>query len=195
MPEAWKAAASAAMERYARGEDAAFEELYDLLAPRLQAFLSRRTRDPARTEDLVQQTFLQMHSARHHFAPGAPVMPWAFAIARRLLIDSLRLGLREGDAPEGGRESMAPDAPADEVAARNRLMRRIEEQLARVSESDRSAFELVKCDGMSMAEAAAVLGISENAVKLRACRTYAALRAKLGDEAHEALEATWRPVT
>jgi DNA-directed RNA polymerase specialized sigma24 family protein len=46
-----------------------------------------------------------------------------------------------------------------------------------------------------MAEAAAVLGISENAVKLRASRAYAALRAKLGAEAHEALEGTWRPVT
>ncbi len=90
MADAWKDAASAAMDRYACGEDAAFSSVYDLLAPRLSAFLLRRTGDRARAEDLVQQTFLQMHCARRHFAPGTAVAPWAFAIARRLLIDGAR---------------------------------------------------------------------------------------------------------
>ena len=88
--EAWKEAASAAMDRYACGQDAAFSDLYDLLAPRLSAFIGRRTRDRALAEDLVQQTFLQMHTARSHFCSGADVTPWAFAIARRLLIDTIR---------------------------------------------------------------------------------------------------------
>jgi RNA polymerase sigma-70 factor, ECF subfamily len=52
--DAWKQAASAAMDRYACGEDRAFSELYDLLAPRLSAFLLRRTRDASYTEDLLQ---------------------------------------------------------------------------------------------------------------------------------------------
>ena len=38
----------------------------------------------------MQQTFLQMHRARGSFIPGAPVMPWALAIAKRLMIDSAR---------------------------------------------------------------------------------------------------------
>ncbi len=86
----WKQKANVAMDRYACGDDAAFDELYDLLAPRLNVFLCRRVRDEALAEDLVQQTFLQMHAARRHFSQGAEVMPWAFAIARRLLIDSVR---------------------------------------------------------------------------------------------------------
>ena len=183
------------MDRYACGEDAAFSELYDLLAPRLSSFVMRRTRDPAKTEDLVQQTFLQMHCARRHFAQGAAVTPWAFAIARRLLIDTFRKRGRDpvwiDDDGDDARESVAPGASPDEVAARRRLTRRMGEELSRVSETDRTAFELVKCDGLSMAEAAEVLGTTANAVKLRAFRTAEALRATLGDEAREELEGTW----
>jgi RNA polymerase sigma-70 factor (ECF subfamily) len=194
MADAWKEAASAAMHRYACGEDAAFSGLYDLLAPRLSSFLLRRTGDAARTEDLVQQTFLQMHCARRHFAPGAAVTPWAFAIARRLLIDGARRGGRnpvsaheDGDHAESRCSRPAPDA----LAARKRIVHRVNDALASVSEADRAAFELVKCDGLSMAEAAEVLGISPNAVKLRAFRAYRALRVMLGDEVREELEGAW----
>src|ERR1700687_3677002 len=95
MTESWKEAASAAMQRYACGDDGAFSELYDLLAPRLSSFLVRRTRNVAYAEDLLHQPFLSIDCARRHFAPGASVMPWAFAIARRLLIDGFRKGGRE----------------------------------------------------------------------------------------------------
>lgn len=192
---AWKEAASAAMDRYACGDDAAFSELYDLLAPRLSSFVMRRTRDAGKTEDLVQQTFLQMHCARRHFAPGAAVTPWAFAIARRILIDTFRKKgrdpLRVEEEAEDTRESVAPGASPDEITARRRLGRRMSEELARISETDRTAFELVKCDGLSMAEAAEVLGTTANAVKLRAFRTAEVLRATLGDEAREELEGSW----
>ena len=74
------------MDRYACGEADAFPELYDLLAPRLYDYLFRQTRCSARSEDLVQQTMLQIHGMRGRFIRGASVTPWAFAIARRLLI-------------------------------------------------------------------------------------------------------------
>jgi RNA polymerase sigma-70 factor, ECF subfamily len=187
--KAWKEAASAAMDRYACGDDAAFSELYDLLAPHLTSFAMRRTRDEGAAEDLVQQTFLQMHCARRHFAPGAAVTPWAFAIARRLLIDDLR---KRGRGPvwvegDDARESAAPGASPAEVTARRRLTTRMSELLARVSETDRTAFELIKFDGLSLAEAAEVLGTTTNAVKLRAFRTAEVLRASMGDQAREEL--------
>src|SRR5258705_9122288 len=80
--------ADTAMERYANGNDAAFAELYDTIAPRLLGFLRKATRDDSASEDLMQQTFLQIHQARGSFIAGAPVMPWALAIAKRLMIDS-----------------------------------------------------------------------------------------------------------
>ena len=179
-------AADAAMDRYAAGDDAAFGELYDLLTPRLYGYLLRQTRDAARAEDLVQQTLLQMHRARGRFVPGAEVMPWAFAIARRLMIDGFRRGKREvlgedGDASPG--ETLASaDIAADDLVQAQELAGKIQRELLRLPEQQRTAFELVKQEGLSLAEAAQILGTTVAAVKLRAHRAYEALRAVIGEE-------------
>ena len=184
--------ADEAMDRYACGDDQAFDALYDSLAPRLHAFLFRRARDAGATEDLVQQTFLQIHFARQHFTPGAPVMPWAFAIARRLLIDSFRRTRHEG-----GRDALAIDmdeqpAPSsreqiDALVGKRRLARQVAAELLRLPEANRTAFELVRYDGLSMTEAAQALGVSVSAVKTRAFRAYQCLRERLGDAVREEL--------
>ncbi len=188
-----RAGANALMDRYAAGDDSAFSELYDYVAPRLYAFLLRQTRDQARAEDLVQQTLLQMHCARRHFAPGAEVIPWAFAIARRLFIDGIRKRKHEvlmsNEEEEMTRASSIPptsiDLP-DALFASKQLAGRIQRELERMPEAQRIAFELVRQDGLSMAEAAEVLGTTVAAVKLRAHRSYEALRLALGDVIGEA---------
>jgi RNA polymerase sigma-70 factor (ECF subfamily) len=180
--DASRALANAAMERYAAGDDTAFSELYDALAPRLHAFLARQSRDPSRADDLLQQTMLQIHCARGRFLRGAEVMPWAFAIARRLLIDSFRRRKHEvASDSDPAAEATAPAAPTDERLHSLRLAREVERELARLPEAQRIAFELVKKDGLSMKEAAQVLGTTVTAIKLRAHRAYVALRAALGD--------------
>jgi RNA polymerase sigma-70 factor (ECF subfamily) len=180
----FRAAANAAMERYAGGDDGAFAGLYDALAPRLHQFLFRQTHDRARADDLLQQTMLQMHTARGRFLPGADVTPWAFAIARRLLIDSFRRGSREVLGGEEQRDHLASsNVPADELLHSKRVIHNIERELERLPETQRVAFELVKKDGLSLREAAQVLGTSVTAIKLRAHRAYAALRAALADRA------------
>jgi len=52
-----------AMDRYAAGDQSAFADVYDGVAPRIYAYLRRQTGDAARAEDLLQQTLLQF-SAR-----------------------------------------------------------------------------------------------------------------------------------
>ena len=184
-PESGSSVLDRAMDRYAQGEDAAFEEVYDGLAPRLQAFLYRYTHDRARAEDVVQQTMLQIHRARGRFLVGSQVVPWAFAIARRLLIDTHRRGGREVLSPTGDDSSTqllaAVDAPADDVAIAKEVAARLSAELGRLPENQRVAFELIKQDGLSVAEAAQVLGTTVAAVKLRAHRAYEALRAVLAD--------------
>jgi RNA polymerase sigma-70 factor, ECF subfamily len=173
-----------AMDRYARGDDAAFAEVYDLLAPRLYAFLVRYTRERAKAEDVVQQTMLQIHRARGRFLPGAEVMPWAFAIARRLVIDQHRRGGREllaDDDQDVAQLLVALDAAADDVAIAKETAGRIAAELEKLPDNQRVAFELIKQEGLSVAEAAAVLGTTVAAVKLRAHRAYEALRSALGD--------------
>lgn len=74
------------------------------------------------------------------------------------------------------------DLPAgDEVAQAHELARRIQSTLEKLPNSQRVAFELIKQDGLTVAEAAQVLGTTVAAVKLRAHRAYEALRVALGD--------------
>jgi RNA polymerase sigma-70 factor (ECF subfamily) len=177
------------MKRYAAGDDAAFTLVYDALAPRLFGYLLRQTHDRARTEDLIQQTMLHMHRARESFIPGAEVTPWAFAIARRLLVDVVRRGKREvlasdaNDANDNGAagvsESRQPSA--DDLVRAREVAARLERALAALPVSQRTAFELIRQEGLSVAEAAQVLGTTTMAVKLRAHRAYEALRSALTD--------------
>jgi RNA polymerase sigma-70 factor, ECF subfamily len=181
--------ANAAMERYARGDDRAFSELYDSLAPRLRRYLLRASGDPGSADDLLQQTMLQIHRARGRFIVGAEVLPWAFAIARRLLIDGIRRRKNERSTislETGGHEASPVDVAAvqygaDELLDGQRLVRALDAELERLPESHRMAFELLKNEGLSIREAAEVLGATPTAVKLRAHRAYAALRVALGD--------------
>jgi RNA polymerase sigma-70 factor (ECF subfamily) len=180
--------ADAAMERYSNGDNDAFAELYDTIAPRLFGFLRKATRDGVAAEDLMQQTFLQIHRARGSFIPGAPVMPWALAIAKRLMIDSARrrrveLGLFMHAPPDDDRmASPALAAAAGDVLDARRLERRVQQRLDALPETQRTAYQLVKQEGLSLKSAAEVLGTSVSAVKLRTHRAYQALRAVLREE-------------
>lgn len=185
--------ADAAMDRYAAGDEAAFGDVYDAVAPRVLAYLRRQTRDVARAEDLVQQTLLSMHRARGTFISGSAVLPWAFAIARRLLIDELRrdkrsvLTFAEVVTEESAHASR--EASPDGLAEARELAHLLQRELTRLPESQRVAFELMRLDGLSHIEAAEVLGATVTAVKLRAHRAYVALRAALGDQVPDPNEA------
>src|SRR5215472_10519466 len=140
-----RADADVAMELYAAGDDAAFARVYDTLAPRLYGYLLRQTHDRSRAEDLLQQTMLHIHRARDRFIPGAEVMPWAFAIARRLVVDGARRGRREilaeeGDPDEG--PSLQPGA--EDLVQAHELADRVQRALAKLPQSQRAAFELIK---------------------------------------------------
>jgi RNA polymerase sigma-70 factor (ECF subfamily) len=177
------------MERYSNGDNAAFAELYDAIAPRLLGFLRKATRDGVAAEDLMQQTFLQIHRARGSFIPGAPVMPWALAIAKRLMIDGARRrrveqGLFMHAPADDDRMTSAPPATAaaDDVLDARRLERRVQQRLDALPETQRTAYRLVKQEGLSLKRAAEVLDTSVTAVKLRTHRAYQALRAVFREE-------------
>lgn len=177
-----RSAANAAMDRYADGEEEAFGELYDLLAPRLFGFASKLTRNPTAAEDVVQQTLLQMHCARDRYRRGAEVVPWAFAIARRLVIDAHRRSayqevLGKEDDAEPPRST---DDPLEALESK-RAAEVIARTLEAMPEGQREAFILVREEGLTMAEAASVLGSTEGAIKVRVHRASEALKAALAE--------------
>ncbi len=170
--------ADEAMERYADGDVTAFATLYDELAPRLYRFAARQLQSRAAAEDVVQQALLQIHCARARFTHGAAVLPWAYAIVRRLVIDLThrrsREDLRANLAPEAEEPSGA--ALPDEAVHLKRGEAALRQDLLRLPRALRDAFELVKIEGLSVAESAEVLGITRGMVKIRAHRATVALR-------------------
>ncbi len=185
MPQPERSAADQAMDRYAMGDDASFAVVYDEVAPRLYRFLLRLARTPETAEDLTQQTFLQMHDARARFVSGSAVMPWAFAIARRLYIDSTRRRKREaviGASDDNAIDPSAADDNPEVLVSAKRMAVAAEQVLDGLPEVQRTAYLLVREQGLAIAQAAEILGVTVSAVKLRAFRAYEALRAVLGDD-------------
>jgi RNA polymerase sigma-70 factor (ECF subfamily) len=174
------------MHRYAEGDDTAFSAVHRAVADRLYAFLLRMSRSRSIADDLLQETFLRMHRARGSFEAGARVLPWCYAIARNVCIDHARSRAVRKEASgdsEDAPEPPSPDADAEAVAIGKELAQRVERALAKLPPNQREAFILLRYEGMSVHDAAMVLGATEGAVKLRAFHAYEALRAALGEQA------------
>lgn len=173
-----RARANEAMERYADGEDAAFSALYDELAPRLLRFASVLTGSESAAEDVTQQTLLQIHGSRARFVRGAPVLPWAYAIARNLVRDESRKRANELRLAEGARpEERSADARPDEALETKWRWRAVAEALKALPEKLRVTVLLVNVEGLSVAEAAEALGVTCGNVKVRVHRARQLLRA------------------
>jgi len=188
-PEAIEAAE--VMARYCRGEAAAFQRLYALLAPRILAYLTGLLGDKAAAEDTLQATFLKVHEARATYVLGANPIPWMYTIAHRTCLDELRRRKRSRvrltqdgtlkaepaahltgvslDAHQDVADRPDPAATAGALAALDRL-----------PENQRLALILTKVHGRSTAEAAMITGTTPGAIKQRAHRAYVTLRQMLG---------------
>ena len=172
-----------AMDRYAEGDDAAFAELARGLTPRLRAFLLRVSGSPELADDLTQETFLRIHRARGSFARGSAVVPWAYAIGRNCFVSHARakktrlsrntLDVTTIEVASG------PDTNAEATLAAQQSARIVSQTLAAMPVANREAFVLIRYEGMSVATAAQLVGVSEGALKLRAFRAYEMLRAAL----------------
>jgi RNA polymerase sigma-70 factor, ECF subfamily len=190
-------ALNAAMDRYACGDARAFPEIDRALRPRLLAFLTRMTGAPALADDLTQETFLRLHRARATFSKAGAVLPWAYAIARNVYIDHVRSArLRRAErlpSDPGAEPADRAMGDAEGRAIASETARAVERVLAAIPQAQREAFVLLRYEGLTVQDAAAVLGATETAVKLRAFRAYEALRAELGLGAKGALAATRSP--
>ena len=179
------------MTAYARGDDRRFDALYEGVSARLESFLRRRgVRDPSRVDDIVQQTFMQMHAARGHFVPGAEVLPWAFRIARNAMIDAERKARREqsedlSDEANVHFARLATGPSAEQLVHAKEMSSRLGAVYTGVPEPQRLAFDMVKTRGLSARQAASELGTTVTGVRLRLHRFYQAMRQAFRDEPDE----------
>ena len=141
--------------------------------------LERVGQDATEAEDLVQEALLAIHIQRHTYDPTEPFTPWVHAIARYKLIDHLRATRAHlPNVPiENAQELFAQD---DQVSAESAYdLHRLLDQLP---SSVRQAIQCVKIDGLSVAETASRLRISESAVKVNVHRGLKTLAAAIARE-------------
>jgi len=165
------------MARYQQGDAAAAGPLVDSLSPQFFRFFLGQVRNP---DDLLQDFWLRIHSARQTYRAAEPLLPWMYAIARRVRIDQYRRSRNRS-----GREMQVerlPDVPAPESGEAGNVD--FETLLAALPESQREVIVMLKVSGLSVEEVARATGSSPGSVKQKAHRAYEKLRALLGGTGH-----------
>jgi len=164
------------MREYQRGNLAAFEALYRALAPRVIGFIRASLRGEARSSDLLQETFLELHRSRHTYLPGHSVIGWAFGIAQNVMLRHRREARRRVPElltdPLELEEQLAPRAADLELQP-------LQEALDLLSPDSRATWWMRNIEGLSFEVIARRLGIAATAVRLRCSRASRALRAAL----------------
>lgn len=158
------------------GEASSYEAFLRELSAFLRAFLrGRLMRVPDEVEDLVQETLLAVHNQRHTYDAAQPLTAWVHAIARYKLIDFLRrrAGREAMNDPLGDEDDLL--ATSDEEAREAR--RDMAVLLAKLPDRHRLPIQHVKIEGLTVAEAAKLTGMSESAVKVGIHRGLKALSA------------------
>jgi RNA polymerase sigma-70 factor (ECF subfamily) len=165
-----------------RGDAGAYSEFLRELASVLRAFFRRRlTKLPDEVEDLVQETMLAVHNKRHTYDPGQPVTAWMYAIARYKLIDFLRARVSRESLHEPLDDECA-ELASDADLATQEARRDLHVLLALLPDKQRLPIQYVKLEGLSVAQAAKLTGLSESAVKIGVYRGLRLLAARLRGE-------------
>jgi RNA polymerase sigma-70 factor (ECF subfamily) len=159
------------MTRYQAGDFAAARALIDCVSPRLHRFFELQAANRADADDLLQEAWLRIHRARHTYRPGRPLLPWIYAIARRVRVDHFRKSVRT-TVREQPLEDLSETVPVVEAAHTEDL----EELLAPLSDGQREVLEMLKVAGMSLEEVAQATSCSVGSVKQKVHRAYEKLR-------------------
>jgi RNA polymerase sigma factor (sigma-70 family) len=162
------------MARYCEGEEHAFRVLFERYAGLLLRVLSRDLGSEAAAEELVQQTFLQLHRARFDFDVSQRFKPWILTIALNLKREHFRRRRRRPTV-----ELVEAGVPAREQE-RWEASSSVAWALERLPGDQREVIELYWFEGLSFADVARCLGIGKVAAKVRAHRGYVRLRTLLG---------------
>ena len=178
------------MLRVKRGDRAAFVTLVEKYKQPLFSFVFRTLRDETETEDVAQNTFLQVWKSRARYERTAKFSTWLFTIARNLCLNEIR---RRSRHPAESLEETHPehdDQPSrqyedkqiflpTENALHSELAKKIEEALAELPENQRTAILLCRQDEVSYEEIAEILGCSLSATKSVIHRGRETLKEKL----------------
>lgn len=179
------------MERAKAGDNAAFETLVEKYRNTISKFLFRMVRDQAVSEELTQDVFLRLFSARARYQASAQFSTFAYLIARRVALNWLRGNRRERsherlDAVEPDRRGLQVRDPRCDV--HDRLVRQMRREyvttaVQQLPRRQQEVLLLHKFEGLDCIQIAAMQGCSHQAVRSMLFRAYSQLRVLLAEVA------------
>lgn len=167
--------------RLSAGDTDAFDELYDAYRPKVFAFLLRMSRSRAVAEDLLDETWLRLVKHARDLRPDTRLPAWLFTVARNLYWTYRRDMLVEDMyACDLALWPSAATWPSPfELAAASELERRVERALSTLAPQYREVVLLIAHEGLTAADAAAVCGMTPEALRQRLSRARSALAEQL----------------
>lgn len=171
------------LERVGRGDRAAFSELYDQMAPRVLGLVTRLLRDPAQSEEVAQEIFLEIWQTSTRFDPNkGGAATWILTMTHRRAVDRVRASQasRDRDVRVGIRDlDVDIDHVAESVEVRIES-ERVERAMARLTDMQRQAITLSYYGGYTNSEVATMLSVPIGTIKTRIRDGMIRLRDELG---------------
>ncbi|WP_028660307.1 ECF RNA polymerase sigma factor SigK [Nocardioides insulae] len=158
------------LRRSARGDRAAFAEVYDATVSRVYGQVVRVMRDAAQAEEVTQEIYLEIWRRASRFDPArGSALGWVLAIAHSRAVDRVRsseAATRRETTYQVRNRSIDHDTTAD--AAHSSLeARRVRTALAQLTEVQREAVELAYFGGYTHTEVATLLDLPVGTAKSR----------------------------
>ncbi len=174
----------ALMARVQQGDEQAFATLYDALAPVVFGVVRSVVRDPAMSEDVTQEAFVELWQTARRFDGGrSSVSTWAITIARRRAVDRVRKEQSQRDRVGRLQERRVDQPTAPDDATITALdVERVERALAELPDEQEVVLRLAFLDGETHAAIADVLDLPLGTVKGRVRGGLKKLSGKLGVE-------------
>jgi RNA polymerase sigma-70 factor, ECF subfamily len=176
----------ACLESMRRGDPSCLAGFFEAWGDRLYRLALRLTGDPAAAEDVVQESFVKLMSGADRIEGRSRLATWLYRVAHNASLDRLRAQKRlqpvpdENDAALPMPETLVEFRLSPEAMLRDAETRRaLEAAIAALPHTLRAAFLLRDSEGLSTAEAAEALGISEANLKVRLHRARLQLRERL----------------
>ncbi|MGH3934135.1 MAG: sigma-70 family RNA polymerase sigma factor [Pseudonocardiaceae bacterium] len=152
----------------------------DLHGP-LLGFIARRVPDRASAEDILQEVMLRIHRHAGELKSAPAVGGWIHEIARNAITDHYRRAAVRRERPAGSEIDLDRPAPAvpepGPAELRTELAACLDPLLAQLPAIYRDALRLTDLDGLTQADAAALIGLSTSGMKTRVQRARAQLKA------------------
>ncbi|MEO9324052.1 ECF RNA polymerase sigma factor SigK [Nocardioides sp. C4-1] len=171
------------LQRAARGDQAAFADLYDATSSRMYGLAVRVVRDPAQAEEVTQEAFLEVWKTSSRFDPDrGSALSWILTICHRKAVDRVRsaeAATRRDTSYHQQNSTIDHDATSDAAQA-SMEAQRVRKALGGLTDVQREAIELAYFGGYTHTEVASMLDLPVGTAKTRIRDGLIRLRDKMG---------------